>query len=43
MDVREASLQKHYEWNGKIEVVSRCRIESMEDLALAYTDRKSVV
>lgn len=37
MDVREASLQKHYEWNGKIEVVSRCRIESMEDLALAYT------
>ena len=37
MDVREESLKKHYEWNGKIEVVSRCKVETMEDLALAYT------
>lgn len=37
MDIREASLQKHYEWNGKIEVVSRASIRSKEDLALAYT------
>lgn len=37
MDVKEESLKKHYEWNGKIEVVSRCKIESREDLSLAYT------
>ena len=37
MDIREASLQKHYEWQGKIEVVTRCPIESREDLSLAYT------
>ena len=37
MDIRKESLKKHYEWNGKIEVVSRCKIESREDLSLAYT------
>ena len=37
MDVRKESLKKHYEWNGKIEVVTRCPIESREDLSLAYT------
>ena len=37
MDIREESLQKHYEWNGKIEVVSRCPIETRKDLSLAYT------
>ena len=37
MDIRAASLQKHYEWNGKIEVVSRASITSKADLALAYT------
>lgn len=37
MDIRQESLQKHYEWNGKIEVVSRCRIEDRHDLSLAYT------
>ncbi len=37
MDIRERSLQKHYEWNGKIEVVSRCKIEDKNDLSLAYT------
>ena len=37
MDIKEASLQKHYEWQGKIEVVTRCPIESREDLSLAYT------
>ena len=37
MDIREQSLQKHYEWQGKIEVVTRCPIESREDLSLAYT------
>ncbi|MBQ8320763.1 MAG: NADP-dependent malic enzyme [Clostridia bacterium] len=37
MNIREESLQKHYEWNGKIEVISRVPIESREDLSLAYT------
>ncbi len=37
MDIRKESLQKHYEWNGKIEVISRVPISSSEDLSLAYT------
>lgn len=37
MNIREESLKKHYEWNGKIEVISRAKIESREDLSLAYT------
>lgn len=37
MDVYEKSLQLHYELEGKIEVVSRARIDSQEDLALAYS------
>ena len=37
MDTKEESLKKHYEWNGKIEVVSRCPVETREDMALAYT------
>ena len=31
------ALKKHYEWNGKIEVVSRVKLETKADLALAYT------
>ena len=31
------ALKKHYEWNGKIEVISRVKIETKADLALAYT------
>ena len=37
MDIRQKSLEKHYEWNGKIEVVSRVPISNAEDLSLAYT------
>lgn len=37
MDIRQESLKKHYEWNGKIEVISRASINSREDLSLAYT------
>ncbi len=37
MDIREKSLQKHYEWQGKIEIISRCKIDTKEDLSLAYT------
>ena len=37
MSIREESLQKHYEWRGKIEVVARCPVKNREDLSLAYT------
>lgn len=37
MDIRQRSLEKHYEWKGKIEVISRVPINTREDLSLAYT------
>ena len=37
MNIREESLAKHYEWKGKIEVVSRVPINDRHDLSLAYT------
>ena len=37
MNIREESLQKHYEWKGKIEVISRAPIHDRKDLSLAYT------
>ena len=37
MDIRQESLKKHKEWQGKLEVVPRAPITSQEELALAYT------
>ncbi|MGN0650080.1 MAG: NADP-dependent malic enzyme [Oscillospiraceae bacterium] len=37
MDIKQEALKKHYEWEGKLEVVSRAKIETREDLSLAYT------
>ena len=37
MDIKKESLKKHYEWNGKIEVIARCPVETREDMSLAYT------
>ena len=37
MDISKASLDMHYELQGKIEVISRKKIETREDLSLAYT------
>ena len=37
MTIQEESLQKHREWKGKIEVISRVPVESRKDLALCYT------
>ena len=37
MDIKEKALQKHYEWEGKLEVISRAPIKTREDLSLAYT------
>ena len=37
MDAKELALQKHYEWQGKIEIQSRVPVTCAEELALAYT------
>lgn len=37
MDYAKESLKKHYEWNGKIEVITRSPLETKDDLSLAYT------
>ena len=37
MDYFEASLERHRETKGKIEVRSRMRLESVDDLSIAYT------
>ena len=37
MNIREESLQKHYEWAGKIEIVARAKVEDSKSLSLAYT------
>ena len=37
MDYAQASLQKHYEWRGKLETVAKMPVATKEDLSLAYT------
>ncbi len=37
MDKKQYALQKHREWQGKIEVVTRAPITNREELAVAYT------
>ncbi len=37
MNYSEESLKKHYEWKGKLEIVSRAKVENKQDLSLAYT------
>ena len=37
MDYAKESLKKHYEWGGKIEVISTVPCASKDDLSLAYT------
>ena len=37
MNAKEFALKQHEEWNGKIEVISRAKLETPEDLAVAYT------
>lgn len=36
-DVKQKALEMHEKWQGKIEVTSRAKIETREDLSLAYT------
>lgn len=37
MTISERSLEKHYEWGGKIEVISRAPVSNSDELSLAYT------
>jgi malate dehydrogenase (oxaloacetate-decarboxylating) len=37
MDKREIALQKHAEWRGKLEVISRASVDNKEALSIAYT------
>ena len=37
MDINEKALQLHKEWNGKLETIAKSKVNSREDLALAYT------
>ena len=37
MDYAEESLKKHYEWKGKIKVITDIPVKTSEDLSLAYT------
>ena len=37
MDKNEYAIQKHKEWNGKLEVISRAPLDTREELAVAYT------
>ena len=37
MDYNKKAIEKHAKWQGKIEVVPRCRIEDRDDLSVAYT------
>lgn len=37
MENKEFALEQHEKWNGKIEVTSRVKLETPEDLAVAYT------
>lgn len=37
MTTNEKALMLHEQWNGKLEIVSKVKVNSREDLALAYT------
>ena len=37
MNINEQALKMHEEWNGKLEITSKCKVTSREDLAIAYT------
>ena len=37
MDLKEQALQMHEEWHGKLETIAKSKVNSREDLAVAYT------
>lgn len=36
-DLRQKALEVHRMWKGKVEVISRAKIENNEELSIAYT------
>jgi len=37
MDLKEKALKQHELWKGKLEVISKAKVETSEDLSIAYT------
>ena len=37
MDMKEKALLAHANWNGKLETIAKSKVNSREDLAIAYT------
>ena len=37
MTIEETALQKHLEWNGKLDTTAKSHVNTREDLAIAYT------
>lgn len=37
MDIKKEALEKHKQWKGKIEVISRAELKTPHDLSIAYT------
>lgn len=37
MDIKQLALEKHKQWQGKIEVSCRCALNDKDDLSVAYT------
>jgi malate dehydrogenase (oxaloacetate-decarboxylating) len=37
MNLNEQALKLHEEWNGKLEITSKCPVKTREDLSVAYT------
>ena len=37
MDTKQLAMEKHRQWKGKIEVISRAPVTNREELSVAYT------
>ncbi len=37
MDVKKRAVEAHKNWKGKIEIISRAKVENADDLSIAYT------
>ena len=37
MDIKEKAVKEHLNWQGKIEIVSRVKLQDKDDLSVAYT------
>lgn len=37
LDINKKSLEMHEKWQGKLEIVSKAKVDTKEDLAIAYT------